>query len=517
MPLCFVLFFLLTCSTCLASTPSLRTLRASLDPHSLAQHMAFYGLYPETKEGKEALSHAWKILSAGKEEPAQYLSLSDLSLGAIVSLVTRRSSDPPIELKQEELSLVRKLSSHLGNRRLKGSLVFSQEEVLALPPEEIDLGRGLLIEQFEGEENRENAILQYEAGLDLMALQVAARLPKQASSEEKIRCLNHFVFQEMHFRFPPHSLYAKDIDLYTFLPSVLDSRQGVCLGVSILYLCLAQRLDLPLEIITPPGHIYLRYNSGEELINIETTARGIHLPNAIYLGINTRKLQLRSIKEVIGMAFVNQASVFWAGQEFKKSLALYEKALPYMPEDQLVQLFLGLNQLFNGYKQKGRKTLEPLKEFRFDYAVAKETLASDYLSGAIDEEGLKAIFMPVDENRASIVQKQAELLALLKRFPKFRAGLMQLSVTYLQLGRLAEARPWLEHYHAIDPEDPTVAYYLAAVCFERLDYGNAWRYLEKAESLTKAQDHFPKALKTLRHELRAVCPKGCSKRAVSCS
>ena len=77
------------------------------------------------------------------------------------------------------------------------------------------------------------------------------------------------------FRFPPHSLYAKDIDVYTFLPSVLDSRRGVCLGVSILYLCLAQRLDLPLEAMTPPGHIYVRY--GEDL-NIETTARGIDVP-----------------------------------------------------------------------------------------------------------------------------------------------------------------------------------------------------------------------------------------------
>src|SRR5205807_1806234 len=89
------------------------------------------------------------------------------------------------------------------------------------------------------------------------------------------------------------------------------SRQGVCLGVSILYLCLAQRLDLDLEIITPPGHIYLRYPGKEQMINIETTARGINLPSDTYLGINTRKLEKRTLKEVIGMAFFNQASVYW--------------------------------------------------------------------------------------------------------------------------------------------------------------------------------------------------------------
>src|SRR6202044_1243325 len=123
-----------------------------------------------------------------------------------------------------------------------------------------------------------------------------------ATPQQKIDAINSFIFEEMGFRFPPHSRYAKDIDIYTFLPSVLDSRRGVCLGVSILYLCLAQRLGLNLEMITPPGHIYIRYHEGENIINIETTCRGIHMDSEDYLGINTRCLQMRNIKEVIGLA-----------------------------------------------------------------------------------------------------------------------------------------------------------------------------------------------------------------------
>src|SRR5665647_1570782 len=105
-----------------------------------------------------------------------------------------------------------------------------------------------------------------------MALQILARLPPKASPQQKILKINELIFDEMRFRFPPHSLYAKDIDVYTFLPSVLDSHRGVCLGVSILYLCIAQRLDLNLEMITPPGHIYVRYRTTDQTINIETTA-----------------------------------------------------------------------------------------------------------------------------------------------------------------------------------------------------------------------------------------------------
>ena len=251
----------------------------------------------------------------------------------------------------------------------------------------------------------------------------------------------------MQFRFPPHSIYAKDIDLYTFLPSVLDSRQGVCLGVSILYLALAQRLDLPLEVITPPGHIYVRYNDGAKIINIETTARGIDLPSETYLGINTRRLQPRNRKEVIGMAFMNQAAVFWTKEDYKTTVKLYEKAVLFLPNDPLLKMFMGFNYLFVGKNAEGAALLREIRHITFDEAVSPETIPDDYLSGKIDAEGIKAVFLPVDETRASVLEKQKELKKILKRYPSFRAGQLQMATTWLQLGRGSEAREVLECYH----------------------------------------------------------------------
>ena len=65
-----------------------------------------------------------------------------------------------------------------------------------------------------------------------------------------------------------------------------------------------------MEIITPPGHIYVRYHDGDKIINVETTARGIHLDCKEYLGIDTRSLQVRTLKEVIGMVAFNQVGQF---------------------------------------------------------------------------------------------------------------------------------------------------------------------------------------------------------------
>ena len=305
----------------------------ALDPLSVAEHLAYYDLYPNTEEGKKALAHAWNLLSGGKGKP---MSLPPVEITSLIDLVSRQGFQKKVTLKEEELKAVEELSSHLPHHFLKGHQIWTREQLLRLLPHEVDIARGLLIEQF-----NENVaeIRQYEAGLDLMALQILARLPQTATPEDQIREINRFVFQEMRFRFPPHSLYAKEIDLYTFLPSVMDSREGVCLGVSILYLCLAQRLGLPLEIITPPGHIYVRYRHGAHVVNIETTARGIDLPSDTYLGIDTRLLQERNMKEVIGLAFINQASVAWSQSDYIKTVQLYQKALPYLEDDPLLRLF----------------------------------------------------------------------------------------------------------------------------------------------------------------------------------
>jgi tetratricopeptide (TPR) repeat protein len=478
----------------------------SLDPLSIAEHLAFYELYPNSPHGRESLALAWKLLTHSEYKKEEAISLSahaiQPEMQPLISFITQEPFRAPPKLGEKELLLIEKISSALGNRTLKGNSATKKEQILALPSEEIDLARAVLLYQFDTLDE----VRSYEASLDLMALQISVRLKKNASPRDKIKEINRFIFQEMQFRFPPHSVYATDIDLYTFLPSVIDRRQGVCLGVSILYLALAQRLDLPLEIITPPGHIYIRHHQGEELINIETTARGIDLPCETYLGINTRKLEQRTLKEVIGMAFVNQASIFWGKEDYHKTIELYEKALLFLPEDPLVKMLLALNVLFLGKKEQGVKMLLPLRELLLDHAVSKETLPSDFLEGRVDEKGLQAIFLPVDEKRASILKKQELLKQTLKRFPSFRAGLLQLAVTYLQLNRKKEALATLETYHAIDPHDATVEYYLAALSLERSDLPKARLYLKNAEKITALRAHHPRVLQEMRREIRQLAP-----------
>jgi len=502
-----LLILLLVFATSLSASP-LTSLYATLDPTSVAQHFAFYELYPKTAEGREALKHAWELLSGGASAEDPGLIFPNLDVGPIISLVNRTGAENAPILDETQLAVIEKLSRHLGNRKLAGFGLWEQKDILKLKSEEIDLARTLLVAELGTSPETKAKIRSYEASLDLMALQILARLSPQATPLSKIRAINDYIFSEMRFRFPPHSLYAKEIDVYTFLPSVLDSRRGVCLGVSILYLSLAQRLELSLEAITPPGHIYVRYvGEGGEELNIETTARGIDIPSEMYLGIETRSLQKRDLRQVVGLAFMNQAAVSWHHEDPKTAVELYEKARPFMGDDYLLNMFLGFNYLFVEREAEGKALLQKVKGVVPAHAIVAETVAEDFLAGKADAASIQAIFQEVDEKRSSILDKQKKLQEVVAKFPQFRQGIFHLAVTWLQIGREKEALPILERYIALHPRDPTANYYLSAIHMQRHNFNLAWKYLRAAEELVAERNHNPHALKELREELQRSCPE----------
>jgi tetratricopeptide (TPR) repeat protein len=487
---------------------SLQSIYASLDPTSVAQHFAFYELYPDTSLGKQALRHAWDLLQGGSGTERL---LPSIDLQPLITFFNRppQSQTTP-QLKEKELETIEQLSRHLANRSLKGHGVWEIQTIHSLNSEDIDLARGLFLAEMERDTpEARKSVRIYEAHIDLMALQILARLPETPTPQDKIRAMNDYIFSEMRFQFPPHSLYAKDIDVYTLLPSVLDSRKGVCLGVSILYLCLAQRLNLNLEIITPPGHIYVRHVDPitKEILNIETTARGIDIPSEHYLGIETRSLQTRTIKEVIGLAFQNQAAVSWHRDKIDDAIKLYERAQQFLKDDYLINMFLGFNYLFAGRIEDGSRLLKTIRGKIPDHLVAGDTVSEDYLDGKTDPEAIKAIFSEVDERRSSILEKQQKLEQVVKRCPNFRQGLLHLAITFLQLGREKESLPLLERYIGLHPQDPTVNYYLSAIHLQRYNFNQAWKYLKKTEELVFQRNHHPRALKELRQTLQNACPE----------
>ncbi|MCH9612294.1 MAG: hypothetical protein S4CHLAM102_07800 [Chlamydiia bacterium] len=491
---------------------NLKTLYNSLDPTSISELFAFYRLYPETVQGRlsiqKALSlmqkHAPKQSQVGTEKVQYQFPTFDLQ--PIISLVNRKPYEDEVALNEDEIAFIEKAAGHLSNRKLKGHNVWDIDSLVDLTDAEVDLSHALFLHQFEEFPNRVTKIRQYEAMLDMMALQILARLPKNPTHTEKLRAISEFIFHQMRFRFPPHSMWAKEVDHYTFLPSVMDNRHGVCLGVSILYLSLAQRIDLPLRIFTPPGHIYISYDNGKSLHNIETTARGIHVPTDSYLSINTKIVKERSLKQVIGLNFINQAAVLLHKRDYKNSLHLYRNAERYIREDHLLNTLMSYNLLVVGEIEEGKRRLQWLIDHPNPEMVVQDTIPQDFLSGKVDPAGIQVIFQEVDDTRESIFNKQNELQATLKKNPEFRDGIFHLAITWLQLGRTKEALQVLSDYSKKDPNNPIVEYYLTVLNIQRFNYAEAWKHARQAQQLVAKANYSPKSLEELTKHLKLLCP-----------
>lgn len=500
------LLLFLFCGTLFSeNTDQIRTLFFSLKSNSIKENLAFYSLFPDSPFGKKAIERGIDLINRHREEPLNYSILKnwpEVSMTNLISSIGNKMNTPHSLLSESDAILIKTLSSHLKHHQLAGHTCHTFEEMALLKEEEIDLARAIFLFQFQNDVKK---VEHYEAALDLMALEILAKLPKNASIKETLNAMHELIFFEMEFRFPPHSLWAKDVDIYTFLPSVMDDRFGVCLGVSILYLGLGQRLGLSFNIFTPPGHIFIQAKLEDEtVINIETTARGIHIPMENYLGINGLYLKKRTIKETVGLSLMNFAATFWEGKKYQEALDIYLKAKTYLESDPLLHYFIALNALFCKNEKLAKEAFSIYLEHMTKEIIKPMTLLEDYYDKHVDIDGLKAIFASVDEKRSSIIEKQKELINILNKYPSFKEGHFHLGITYLQLSQLAKAKTCFESYHALDPSNPTVEYYLALLCIHRLDYKKAYIHLTQAEKILSSHGKSTKILRPTRLELLKV-------------
>jgi regulator of sirC expression with transglutaminase-like and TPR domain len=102
----------------------------------------------------------------------------------------------------------------------------------------------------------------YKTRLGHMAFELAPQVAPDDHPIRVIRTLNHYLFETQKFRAPLQ--YDPDD---TFLNSVLDRKRGWPITLSVIYLILGQRIDLPLTGVAMPKHYIVKYSapSGQEI------------------------------------------------------------------------------------------------------------------------------------------------------------------------------------------------------------------------------------------------------------
>lgn len=182
--------------------------------------------------------------------------------------------------------------------------------------------------EFSSKPSLNQGVDRFKVLLDFLALSALALTKDRDNPLDLIDALNTVLFYEQNYRFPLLQTYERNIGEHSEIWSLLDRSEGVCLGVSILYYAIAQRLGLKLELLTPPGHIYLRLDRSAFAHlsrNIETTAYGAHLPDELYWS-KPQEAQVRSPEEIPSLVFMNEGSACAYRKEYLAAYDYYKKA-----------------------------------------------------------------------------------------------------------------------------------------------------------------------------------------------
>jgi regulator of sirC expression with transglutaminase-like and TPR domain len=209
------------------------------------------------------------------------------------------------------------------------------------------------------------------ARLDAMAATVRERIGADASAEQKVVALNHYLFSELGFR--------GNIDDYydprnSYLHEVMRRRTGIPITLSIVYLEVGRRLGLPLEGVSFPGHflVKLAVRGGELVLDPFSggepqSASGLRrrlaqvLPSRLIEDTDLDVyLEAASPREIVARLLRNLKSIHCRAGQLSEALAVMNRMLLVLPDSPEMQRDRGL---LYAQMEASRAALADLREY----------------------------------------------------------------------------------------------------------------------------------------------------------
>jgi regulator of sirC expression with transglutaminase-like and TPR domain len=187
-------------------------------------------------------------------------------------------------------------------------------------------------------------VQQVLAEVDALLVRLRRRLPADAPPMHKLRLLNHFFFQDLHFGGNLNHYYDPE---NSYLHRVLERRRGIPVSLAVLWLELAQGLGLPAHGVGFPGHFMVKVNlpqaqvvidpfsgqslSREELLSRLEAWRSSHgLPDGSELPLG-HYLQAMPAREIMARMLRNLKEIHRTQQDWRRLVAVEDRLLVLLP------------------------------------------------------------------------------------------------------------------------------------------------------------------------------------------
>jgi tetratricopeptide (TPR) repeat protein len=387
----------------------------------------------------------------------------------------------------------------LANANLDGLYARSIEQVLRLPPEQIDTGTAALIVS----EAWSDMIAgrRYQQQLDDIAMEIRSRLKTPKPGFEAIPVINSYLFDELKFE-----TIAKADDPYDlFLHSVMERKRGYCLSLSILYLAIGERLGLPLHGVVVPGHFFVRYDDGYVRFNIETTAKGSSASDDYYIQKfnvpknNTIYMTNLNKRQTLGCFFNNLGNVYGNINNVDQAIASLQWAVYINPSLAESRINLGNNYLLKNRTDDAITEYQAAVKINPDNAKAHNNLANAYqkrewFNDAINEytaairldPNIAETYLGMGVCYNKLNQPGSEIDAYLKALainPNMFEALANLGNAYFNKSKFDAAIEQYNKAARVSPGNAGLHYQLGAAYSNKGDYENAVKAHLKAVEL----------------------------------
>ena len=204
------------------------------------------------------------------------------------------------------------------------------------PDDAIDLARAALLIALD--EYPTLDVDGYLAQLDQMAAAVRLRLEGAGAPDAIIGTLNGYLFDELGFS-------GNRLDYYnprnSFLNDVLDLRTGIPITLSVVYIEIGRRLNLPIRGVGLPGHFIVRYdgarpafidpfNGGERLTEADCWER-LHEIFGTPVAFRAEWLVPVGNRQILARLLYNLKGIYVRNKEHRRAVPVVEKILTLNP------------------------------------------------------------------------------------------------------------------------------------------------------------------------------------------
>ncbi len=187
-------------------------------------------------------------------------------------------------------------------------------------------------------------VQQVLAEVDGLLVRLRRRLPADAPAMHKLRLLNHFFFEELHFGGNLNHYYDPQ---NSYLHRVLERRRGIPISLAVLWLELAQGLELPAYGVGFPGHFMVKVNlpqaqvlidpfSGESLSRevlqsrLDSWRSDHGLPGAPELSLG-HYLQAMPARQIVARMLRNLKEIHRTQEDWQRLVAVEDRLLVLLP------------------------------------------------------------------------------------------------------------------------------------------------------------------------------------------